>query len=360
MAGISSRGISVRRKYLNARAFTAWACVTLFILYGAVIPFRLTTDRAVIADHLARVTLNPLLSPDTGRRVSLPDVAQNILLFLPFGLFGAWAFQGRPGRRSPAATMAWVAGWAVLLSVAVEGLQLFTLDRVSSVTDVVADTSGALVGAAIWYPLRATWRRSFAASRAPALVALPAFSPLVLAALLVCAAAWQPFDVTLDVGNAVQKWHALRSDVWQRTTAGSAIIGALRYVLFALAAVLWLRQAGVRRAGVWAALLAVIGACGLEGSEAAIESRMPGLADLLAHLVGTFGGVWLARGWPHGRSPLVWAGLLAVATAIGAAVVRPQATQDSMMLVSRGFERLLLVVPVGVGIALALRAESHD
>jgi VanZ family protein len=347
MAGISSR-------------FMPWAFVTLFILYGGLIPFHLTTDRAVVAAHVARVTLNPLISPDTGRRLSLPDVVQNMLLFLPFGLFGAWALERRRDRRSAAATIAWVAGCAVLLSGVVESLQLLTLDRISSTADVAADTLGAIIGAGISYPLRAAWRRSPAASRAPALAALPAFQPLALAALLVCAAAWQPFDVTLDVGNAVEKWHALRLDVWQGATAGSHIIGALRYVLLALAATLWLRQAGVRRAAVWAACVGVLAACGLEASEAAIVSRMPAIADVLANVMGVLGGAWLARGWPRGRSPIFWAGLLAVATSAGAALDWLEAAQESTRLLSRGFDLLLIVLPVGVGIALALRAGSPD
>ncbi len=325
-----------------------------------MIPFRVTTDPAIVGAHLSRIAVNPLISPDTGRRLSVPDVAQNILLFLPFGLLGVWALAGPPARRSPAATIARVTAYALLLSTAAEGLQLFTLDRISSVADVLADTLGALVGAAAWYPLRAAWRRSSAATFVSALTAVPAFSPFVLAALLVCAAAWQPFDVTLDVGNAVQKWHALRHDVWQPTTMGSTIVGGVRYVLFALAAALWLKQAGVRRAGVWAVLLGVATACGLEASEAAVESRMPGLADLFTHTIGVFAGAWLARGWPHGRSPLFWAGLLALATAAGAALDWPEAPVESMMLVSRDFELLWIVLTVGVGIALALRARSRD
>jgi len=347
MAGISSR-------------FVPWAVVTLFILYGGLIPFHLTTDPVVVAAHAARVTLNPLISPDTGRRLSLPDVAQNVLLFLPFGLFGAWALERRLDRRSPAATIAWVAGCAVLLSGVVESLQLFTLDRVSSTADLAVDTLGAIIGAGIAYPLRAAWRRSPASSRAPALAALPAFPPFALAAVLVCAAAWQPFDVTLDVGNAIDKWHALRLDVWQGATPGSHMVGALRYVLLALSAALWLREAGVRRAALWAACLGVIAACGLEASEAAIASRMPGIADVLANVIGVLGGAWLARGWPRGRSPIFWAGLLAVAMSLGAALDWSEAAQQSTRLLSRFVDLSLIVLPVGVAIALALRAKSPD
>jgi hypothetical protein len=391
---------AARCKPLNTRAFAAWAGFTLFVLYGALIPFHLTTDRALILAHLGRISPNPLISPDTGRRLSLPDVAQNILLFLPFGLFGAWALAGSHDRGSMASepakrndiqrrdrrargafwkivlcgfrgfgverrsftrssAVARITVCALLLSIVAEGLQLFTIDRVTSIADVGADTLGALIGVVAWYPLRAVWQRSSAAPRARALAALPGFPPFVLAALLVCLAAWQPFDVTLDVGNAIQKFHALRHDVWQRQAAGALIVDAIRYALFTLAATMWLRQAGLRRAGLWSAILGITAACGLEASEAAIESRMPGIAALLSHLAGVCAGAWLARAWPGRLSPIAWAGILAIASIIGAALEWPTQPLESMMLVRWMMELALMALTVGVAIVLARHAESR-
>jgi hypothetical protein len=355
-----------------------WAGFTLFVLYGALIPFHLTTDRALILAHVGRISPNPFISPDTGRRLSLPDVAQNVLLFLPFGLLGAWALAGSRDRRSTASepvkrddiqrrdrrasrssAVVHITGCALLLSIVAEGLQLFTIDRVTSIADVGADTLGALIGAVAWYPLRAVWQRSSAAPRARALAALPGFPPFVLAALLVCLAAWQPFDVTLDVGNAIQKFHALRHDVWQPQAAGALIVDAIRYALFTLAATMWLRQAGLRRAGLWSAILGITAACGLEASEAAIESRMPGIAALLSHLAGVCAGAWLARAWPGRLSPIAWAGILAIASTVFAALEWPTQPLESMMLVRWMMELALIAMTVGVAIVLARHAESR-
>ena len=331
-----------------------WAGFTLFVLYGGLLPFQLTTDPARVGANWSRVGSNPFVSPDTGRRLSLPDVAQNVLLFLPFGLLGVCAIES-PDERPPAATIARVTGCALLLSIAVEGLQLFTLDRVSSVADVGADTLGALAGAAACYPLRAAWRRSAAAPRARALAALPTFSPFALAAALVCVAAWQPFDVTLDVGNAVQKWHAWHRDAWQPTTLSAGVIDAVRFLLFTLSGTLWLREAGLRRSALWAALLAGATACALEASKVVIESRIPGAATPLFELPGGLAGVWLARGWPWGRSPLFWAGGLSVVSAIYAAIEWPRLPLEPMVAVSRSLEVLLIVAMATVAIRLARR-----
>ena len=65
-----------------------WALSAAFIVYGTTIPFRFGADRQMVFAHLARVTPNPLVSPDTGGRLSIPDVVGNVMLFLPFGCFG--------------------------------------------------------------------------------------------------------------------------------------------------------------------------------------------------------------------------------------------------------------------------------
>ncbi len=65
-----------------------WLTLTLFIIYGGSIHFHFAYDQALVADKLSRLRLNPLISPDTGRRVSIPDLAQNIALFIPFGALG--------------------------------------------------------------------------------------------------------------------------------------------------------------------------------------------------------------------------------------------------------------------------------
>src|SRR5947209_18052375 len=72
-----------------------WLASAAFIVYGTTIPFNFVADRRVALEHLARVTWHPLISPDTGHRVSIPDFVGNVLLFTPFGCFGVWAL-GRP------------------------------------------------------------------------------------------------------------------------------------------------------------------------------------------------------------------------------------------------------------------------
>lgn len=72
------------------------------------------------------------------------DVARNVALYVPFGLLGMLAL-GKSGLRG----VMRVTGFAILFSCANEVLQLYTVDRVGSVTDIVSAAIGAIIGASL-------------------------------------------------------------------------------------------------------------------------------------------------------------------------------------------------------------------
>lgn len=76
--------------------------------------------------------------------VSPGDVARNIALYVPFGMLGLLAL-GRPGPRG----VARVTAVAVLFSAMIEAAQLYTTDRVASLTDVASAGAGAAIGAVL-------------------------------------------------------------------------------------------------------------------------------------------------------------------------------------------------------------------
>lgn len=82
------------------------------------------------------------------------DVIANVLLFVPFGLAVGWG--GAATRVSGAA----LAG--LVLSVAVELSQVYTHNRIATVTDLLTNTTGAWLGA--WLATRRTWSRASALS----------------------------------------------------------------------------------------------------------------------------------------------------------------------------------------------------
>ena len=268
-------------------AHAVWAFTTLFILVSTAAPFHFDTDLQSLSAHLSRIRLNPLISPDTGRRVSIPDFVQNLLLFVPFGAAAVSAFGGQtPVRHIFFATLLGCA-----LSIGAESVQLLTSNRISSLADVVANTAGALTGAM----LAAVWRRPQWTGfvRRVKTGAGPTYRAALITAILVCIASWEPFDVTLDVGVIAGHLKAMRAGLWQVSFSPEHLIVFVLFLLFGFMLTQWIRELQVRfpvTIGIAAAIFAGIG---FEVSQVAIESRLPTLADAVASAVGGLAGALL-------------------------------------------------------------------
>jgi glycopeptide antibiotics resistance protein len=266
-------------------AHAVWAVTTLFILVSTAAPFHFDTSLQSVSAHLSRIRLNPLISPDTGRRISIPDFIQNLLLFVPFGAAAVAAFGGdRPLRHIFSAVLLGCA-----LSMSAESVQLLTADRISSFADVLANTAGALTGAMIaTLSRRGQWARLVGLAKGAATA--PTYRAMLATALLVGIASWEPFDVTLDVGVVAGHLKVLRAGIWHASFSADHIVAFALFLLFGFMLTQWLRELGVRfpvTVGIAAAMTAGIV---LEVSQIFIESRLPSVADALANAAGAVAG----------------------------------------------------------------------
>jgi VanZ family protein len=360
-------GPVVRRSRLPFVLFVASA---VFILYGTTIPFDFVFDRQQVLAHLSRMTLNPLISPDSGTRVSIPDFVGNILLFVPLGFFGVWSLAGR---RASISRIVWLTLLGCALSIAVETLQLFTVDRTSSVADVFANTLGTMAGAIAATFLRASARKLVVAASARGIAGVASFYPLLMATLLLCAAVWEPFDVTLDVGSVVSKIRALMHDPWQGGPFTDEALSWTQHLLFTSILLMWLREIGATGATATAALAGIGGAVALEASQLFIGSRMPGLWDATVGAVGSLCGLAVGAAYPKFKRPVFWCAGLFLATAVGAAMqqLSPFVTVSearpfqwlpflnyyaftTFQTVSHSAELLLAYFPLGFAVALTI------
>ena len=289
-----------------------WIVFALFVVYGTTIPFHFAESAAEVRANLARVSPNPFLSPETGRRVSIPDTVQNVLLFLPFGLLGFLTLQPRVRSASLALVVTTIFGG--LLSGGVEALQLLTVDRLSSLSDVVTNTAGAFSGALAAYVLQGTVARGAAQVAARGLNRVPAFQPALVAAVMVMLSAWEPFNFTLDVSTVVGKVRALATDPWQGGLSGGDLPTLTRFAIAGLAAVVWLRSMRVARPLAMGLLFGIVTALALEGSQLFVMSRMPSGEDAFLHVVAVVCGALIGTGWPYGLAAGVWYALFAVTT----------------------------------------------
>ncbi len=294
-----------------------WALFAVFIVYGTTIPFEFSRDRDAIRQKVARLSWNPLTRPD-GRRVSIPDSVQNVMLFIPFGMLGGLACRRSSGSR--AGTVAAVTAAGVALSLAVEALQLLTTDRVASVSDVAANGAGAFAGVLAAEGARRRFvgvLREHGSSRWIA----NGWSYTALSAVVTLfVAAWQPFDLTLDVSDVGKKLRDLLLDPWQRgpiTDEGNAVV---LYTLSTLAIAKWLAASGLTAARWHAAAIVAGLAVGLELLQALVDSRTPAGSDATVRLIGVALGTALVPAVRNVRHPLPWVALVFSACVASAAV----------------------------------------
>jgi glycopeptide antibiotics resistance protein len=348
-----------------------WIASAAFILYGTTIPFNFVHDGRLVADHLARLTWNPLIAADTGGRVSIPDFVSNVLLFVPFGFFGMWAL---PRPRSRAARIVLVAALGLALTVSVETLQLLTVDRTTSVSDVFANASGAL-GGAVAAVLLSTFVEGFLRTvSAAGIASVPAFFPFVIATLVLLAGALEPFDVTIEVGSVVPKLRAFLADPIRLGVPTDEGLSFLRHLLFSSTLVLWLQEIKVGQPEIVAAVTGVVVALGAEAGEVFIGARTPSLWDAGIGMTGALAGVPLGLVFVKSKKrPLWWAGVF-VLTMVGVAMqqLSPFTLSDNARsfqwvpflnyyafttaeTVSHSAELLLAYFPLGFAFALATR-----
>lgn len=127
MGDLSSRRNGIRRERVAPAAWTAWALLALFIIAGSFGTWSIY-EPGVWAPTL----INPA------------DVARNVALYVPFGALGMLAL-GRSDLRG----IVRVTGVAILFSFANEAFQLYTVDRVASLTDIVSAAMGSSMGAGV-------------------------------------------------------------------------------------------------------------------------------------------------------------------------------------------------------------------
>ncbi len=120
--------------------------VTLVVCYLTAVPFHFDPSHPGVARRWARAELVPFHNAQ-GRRMSGSDTLGNLLLFLPVGfcLHGWRLAAGRDRRPRLLSTVIACS----LGSFAIESLQLLLADRFTSVNDVMNNTLGAALGAAL-------------------------------------------------------------------------------------------------------------------------------------------------------------------------------------------------------------------
>lgn len=248
----------------------AWALLALFIVYASAGTW--TGD--------GRHAWAPLDE-------SWPDVAQNVLVYMPFGILGVLTLRHR--RLAWLTSVGVVAVIAGLFSLILEGLQLHTIERTASLTDVAAAVVGSIAGGLLAARVAATVNRVVEAVR-PSGVLDATDAPIVIALwMALVVVAWWPFDPTLDPSTWAERWRSIRRDPWQ-VNGTQMLAQALLYTWLSLAIATCADRWHTRDAAVASAAAALATAVVIDGGQLAMGSQPIGVAAVVAQIAGATAG----------------------------------------------------------------------
>jgi glycopeptide antibiotics resistance protein len=269
---------------------TAAAAFVAFAAWGSLYPF----DFRIVT---ARDAFDLFTAPWRAGAAtwSITDLASNVILFVPIGLFVAATLESRAG-----STSRWIAGvaalaLAVLLSVSLEMTQAFLPYRTASLVDVMAETAGAFTGVVAWCVARDPFNNALAGAVA-ALRRASTPRRLLLAYCAVFAIAWLlPLDFTIRPQEIADKYLHQRLLPPLRPSPDAATPFDLGMALLAgiplgAAAVLGGGAPGERRPLASALAVAIALLVLLELAQATVFSRTTDATSLLALMAGASAG----------------------------------------------------------------------
>lgn len=295
-----------------------------FVVYGSLVPLDFTPVEW--SQAVRRYSEIPFLDLGIGSRA---DWVANLLLFIPLSFLCAaiiWPLSP-VGRWLAAAGIVFA---CVLLSFAIEFVQIFFPPRTVSQNDILAESLGGLIGVLVWWK----WGDAFSAwwvgwreARGPMGVADRLYWGYLA---LVFAYALLPLDLTISPVEIYRKWAEGRVFLLPLAGMPSEPVG----LLYALVSdvVIWIPigALGVLRGGIPRRVVAsvFIFAFALELAQLFVYTRVSDVTDLFTAVIGGALGVWIASQfkpptsqrpsnghypvWPVVAGLAGWIGLLAL------------------------------------------------
>lgn len=265
----------------------------VFVIYGSLVPLNFRP----LPLELAVEEFRQIRDLDLGIG-SRADWVANILLFVPLAFLWVGALGAGRKRWIRIAASVSVLGGCVLLSAAIEFVQIFFPPRTVSVNDLRAESIGAVVGIGLWWwGGVAVWSW---ACRFPLLRGERAVAENVLWAYLAlfCAYSLLPLDLTISPVEIYHKWSEgrIRLVPFGQLPANAAemvyelVTDVLVWVPVSL---LWVRSGRVsRRQAVGRTLAAALI---LELMQVFVYSRVTDATDVFTALAGAVSGSRLGR-----------------------------------------------------------------
>jgi glycopeptide antibiotics resistance protein len=291
--------------HANDRRFNALMFVigATLLVYGSLVPFHFRS----LSLASAVATFRSLCSYPWVSSGGTADWSLNLTFMIPLGFFGMGALlDGRNGRWFAAVAVPAVMAACLALSMAVEFAQLWSIERVPSCGDIIAQTIGALVGVFVWLAAGrrlADWRRKFALLREPQSKFAWLLQAYVLGLLIYSVV---PVDITTSPSELATKYRNGMIEIVPFSYDHGSLLKALYdamsdvllYVPVGMSAVLlWNPQGRSRRSAFEAILAGIAFACGVELIQLLIVNRYTSSTDVILGSIGVIIGVLAIHLW---------------------------------------------------------------
>lgn len=277
------------------RAYAALAlAAALFIAYGSLVPF--VFEPITWAEALTRFGQALSWPPFIDSRT---DFVTNILIAVPLGYFAMAAVGTDRPRRIAIPRSVVVLPACLAVALIVEFAQVFFPIRTDSLSDILAQGVGALVGVVGWLVVGESvtgWTRDSLAEReAPALIQ----RLLLVYVVLFVVSQMMPLDLTLNLGQLARKYRnggvlvvPFQYEYATRMEQAWDLLGAsILSVPLGAAAVLLGTRRGHRRRAVKALGLVILAVGMIECAQILVISRVADTTDFIFGAAGAITGV---------------------------------------------------------------------
>jgi glycopeptide antibiotics resistance protein len=272
-----------------------------FAIYGSLLPFRYTP--LSWAETLERFRQLPFFDLSFQSRA---DWLENILLFVPIGLFALAALTvDNSSRAWKAASIAIILSMCTLFSIALEFTQFWFPPRSVSQNDIAAETIGATLGAVLWLwigPTATVWIRKVTARRR-------AHEPLDWVLYAYC---WwlffysiMPLDFTIRRASLLHKYEQGRlqlvpftnTGAWHDFLGNQLAHAAIFAPLGVLVATAFTASRHVIRPLARCVAIGLVIASGIEVCQMLVYSQSMDTTDIFSGTLGIALGAWGVRWW---------------------------------------------------------------
>lgn len=213
-----------------------FAAYALFIIYCTVIPFKFIADPHYLSRRWHKIDWIPFVQK--GELTSGGDMLANVIFFMPLGITLALRKLMQVYRNFYFREWLQVVFSGMGISLLVEFLQVFTYNRQPAVTDVIMNTLGTFIGAALMLVIYLKYRRPVKQFLLETFAGKPEtiFSGLFLLFILLMHSA--PFDFRIEVESVHRQMLRFLENPWRiddlpgALFANFIVYGTFVYFLF--------------------------------------------------------------------------------------------------------------------------------